>query len=244
MTVDRARLADTLLEIVAEVSDPSALPGQLCAACLRALPIDGVGVSLMSGRQAGGRVLLGASGAIGHRMEDLQFELGEGPSISAVEDGQPVLVPDVLAEDARSRWPMFVQSVETTDVRALFTFPLQLGAISFGALGCYRSRAGPLDEVVNALVVAEAVTLALLQAQAKEVDGNGHRSWLTEAVVDYHPHVHQAVGMVSAQLEASVEEAFVRLRGHAFRYGRSLEDVGADVVARRLRFTGDELMPE
>ncbi|KHD73897.1 ANTAR domain-containing protein, partial [Actinoplanes utahensis] len=51
--------------------------------------------------------------------------------------------------------------------------------------------------------------------------------------------VHQATGMVSVQLEAGPEEAFARLRAHAFAAERELEAVAADVVARRLRF--DEL---
>ncbi|XUL94251.1 hypothetical protein ACQ86D_28230 [Streptomyces galilaeus] len=36
-----------------------------------------------------------------------------------------------------------------------------------------------------------------------------------------------------------MEEAFVRLRGHAFAQGRRLAEVAADVVARRLRFSPD-----
>ena len=55
------------------------------------------------------------------------------------------------------------------------------------------------------------------------------------------PHwaeVHQATGMVSAQLGVPMDEAFVRLRAHAFADRRSLRDVARDVVARRLRLPG------
>ncbi|MGB0094384.1 MAG: ANTAR domain-containing protein [Solirubrobacteraceae bacterium] len=47
--------------------------------------------------------------------------------------------------------------------------------------------------------------------------------------------VHQATGMISVQLGVSMDEAFVRLRAHAFAAGRSLKAVAGDVVARRLR---------
>jgi hypothetical protein len=47
--------------------------------------------------------------------------------------------------------------------------------------------------------------------------------------------VHQASGMVAAQIEVSVAEALIRLRAHAFANDRRLADVAADVVARRLR---------
>ncbi len=48
--------------------------------------------------------------------------------------------------------------------------------------------------------------------------------------------VHQATGMVAAQLEVSVGQALVRLRAYAFGNDRPLTDVARDVVARKLRF--------
>jgi AmiR/NasT family two-component response regulator len=48
--------------------------------------------------------------------------------------------------------------------------------------------------------------------------------------------VHQATGMISVQLGVSLEEAFVRLRAHAFASGGALGDVAGEVVGRRLRF--------
>ena len=47
--------------------------------------------------------------------------------------------------------------------------------------------------------------------------------------------VHQASGMVAAQLEIGVGEALVRLRAYAFANDRLLSDVAEDVVVRRLR---------
>ena len=72
--------------------------------------------------------------------------------------------------------------------------------------------------------------------------------------IDYHggpagdgqslhsPQVHQATGMISVQLDLGMQDAFARLRGRAFADRRSLAEVAADVVARRLRFdrTGQE----
>lgn len=232
MVVDRGQLADALFAIVEETADLADLPERLCGACLAALPVDGVGLSLMDGNHVGERALLGASDSTGIRLEELQFDLGEGPCASAFSDGQPVLVPDLSAGDARVRWPIFTHRAQTTSARALFAFPLQLGAISIGAMDCYRGQVGPLHEVTEALVVAEAVTLALLQAQA-----HGGGPGLADLAVAHHAAVHQATGMVSVQLEISIEEAFVRLRAYAYRHDRSLDEVGAEVVARRLRFT-------
>ena len=48
--------------------------------------------------------------------------------------------------------------------------------------------------------------------------------------------VHQATGMIAAQLDIAVAEALVRLRSHAYAEGRPIDDIAARVVARTLRF--------
>ena len=48
--------------------------------------------------------------------------------------------------------------------------------------------------------------------------------------------VHQATGMISVQLDVSLEEALARLRAHAFAQGTALGEVAAEVVGRQLRF--------
>ena len=57
-----------------------------------------------------------------------------------------------------------------------------------------------------------------------------------DEAVSHRAEVHQASGMVAAQLDITVGQALVRLRAHAFGNGRNLTDVAHDVVGRRLRF--------
>jgi hypothetical protein len=52
----------------------------------------------------------------------------------------------------------------------------------------------------------------------------------------FRREVHQASGMVSAQLDITVDDALLVLRGHAFATSTSLREVATDVVARRLDF--------
>jgi hypothetical protein len=53
------------------------------------------------------------------------------------------------------------------------------------------------------------------------------------------PQVHQATGMVAAQIDGEMADAFARLRAQAFADQRPLHEVAADVVARKLRFRQD-----
>jgi ANTAR domain len=61
------------------------------------------------------------------------------------------------------------------------------------------------------------------------------RDGFTE-MLDWSPEVHQAVGMVSAQMGAPVAEAASRLVRESEDTGRSLDDIARDVIDRRSRF--------
>ena len=56
---------------------------------------------------------------------------------------RPVLVP--LLDAAHDRWPGFASLALVRGVHAVFSFPLQQGAVSLGVLDLYADRAGPLD---------------------------------------------------------------------------------------------------
>jgi hypothetical protein len=237
MGVDRIRLARVLAAIVADSPMPGELPRRLCTACLTVLPVDGVGVSLMSQDEPGGRMLLGASDVVSTQLEELQFDLGEGPCVSAFGDARPVIVSDMRAEEARVRWPVFTAEARGLGVGALFAFPLQVGASGVGVLDCHRVRAGVLDEVAETLAVADAVTMALLNYQARLTEGviTTEGAELFDLSWRNHAEVHQATGAVAMQLGISTGEALARLRAHAFSHSRPLRAVAADVLAGRLR---------
>jgi hypothetical protein len=74
----------------------------------------------------------------------------------------------------------------------------------------------------------------VLVLQATATPGELSAALETEANFQYV--VHQATGIVAAQIEVSVAQALIRLRAYAFATGRTLTVVAQDVVARRLRF--------
>ncbi len=233
MGVERIELAGALAAIVADPPRAEDLPERLCTACLSVLPVDGVGLSLMTRTDSGGRTLLGASGEVGAKIEQLQFDLGEGPCVSAFSEAQPVLISDLEATEVSARWPLFAHEARSTGVRALFAFPMQVGTIAIGVLDCHRMRPGALDDVSDALTVTDAVTMALLNFHYRASEGRDavelfDVSWRSHAVV------HQATGMLSAQLDIRTDEALAILRAHAFRWSRPVDAVASDLVARRL----------
>jgi hypothetical protein len=168
-------------------------------------------------------------------VEQLQYALGEGPCVDASRQDFPVLEP-ALAQPSTPRWLAFTAPAIAAGVRAVFGFPLQVGAVRLGALNLCRDRPGPLsdDQHADALVMAGIAAQAVLVLQT----GAPPERLASElgAGADFHYEVHQASGMVAAQLEVGVGQALVRLRAYAFGNDLHLAEVANDVVARKLRF--------
>ena len=224
------------LRILAELVGSGApdLDGKrLCEVCADVTGMSGAGIMLMSGDVPRGRAC--STDDVSAAIEELQFGLGEGPCVDAYLHDQPVLEPD-LADPATPRWLGFTGPAVEAGARAVFGFPLQVGAVRLGALNLYRSRPGPLsdDQHADALVMADVAAQALLVMQASAPPGK--LAVELEAGSDFQYVVHQASGMVAAQLEVSVGQALIRLRAYAFGNDRLLTEVANDVVARKLRF--------
>lgn len=239
MPFDRMRLTKRLAAIVADAPHVAELPRRVCEACRDALPVDGVGLSLMDDDIVGGCTLLGASDPIGTHIEELQFSLGEGPCTSAFRDHQPVFVPDLAAAEATVRWPMFTHAVAALGVSAIFAFPLQLGASSLGVLDCHRSRPGPLLEIMEGLLVADAVAMALLSYELRTRRGAAPGPDLYELSWHQHAEVHLAIGVVAGQLDIPAQEALDLLRAYAYEHDQSMNQVADDVVTLRLRLADE-----
>ncbi len=194
----------------------------------------GAGIMLMSGGVAQGSVC--SSNAVSALLEDLQFTLGEGPGVDAFTGDHPVAEADLAGPQA-SRWVAFTPPAVAAGARAVFGFPLRVGAVRVGALHLYRDQPGAIDDDqhANALVLAGVAARAVLTMQAEAAPGLIGPE--LEAGSDFHFVVHEASGMVSVQLDIGVGEALARLRARAFAEDRPLSAVALDVVERRVRFT-------
>lgn len=223
--------ATEILSVLARDGGQVSLPSRLCAACLSALPVSGVGAALMTADGPSGLVLA-ATDERARQLEELQFALGEGPCVEASGGGRPVLEPDLVATGS-PRWPRFGAAVLDAGVHAVFAFPLRVGAIRVGVLDLYRDTPGPLTtpDLVEALAFADAATAVVLHLQ----DHDAALSALT-GLIDSRAEVHQATGMITIQLGVSLAEALLRLRAHAYATGRPVSAIAADVVNRRMFF--------
>ncbi|MDQ0947336.1 hypothetical protein QFZ24_001259 [Streptomyces phaeochromogenes] len=214
----------------------------VCAAAVAALPVGGAGLSAMS-RTAASHPLC-STDDISAQLEELQLTLGEGPCVDAFVRGCAVLTPDLLTGELQEHWAVFADAALEAGARAVFALPLQMGAIIPGVLDLYADVPTVLDaeELADALAFADLATLLLLDTQIVEagapLDGAPEVRGF-EDLGAYRAEIDQASGILTVQLGVGIEEAFIRLRAHAYVQGLRLADVAADVVAHRLRFSLD-----
>ena len=223
-----------LLALDGDVREDRELADQICRAAVAGTHVDGAAISLLTSTTA--RTTLYATDATADLLEDLQFSLGEGACMQAAATAQPVLVSDMTDPTQTTHWPVYAAAVvEQAHVRAVFALPLQSGTANLGVLDLYRAAPGPLSrtELTSAVNAADtAATMLLLSLRADPDDEPvWDRSWGNRA------EIHQATGMVAAQLRISATDALARLRAHAYATDRLLPDVAADVVTRHLAFT-------
>ena len=238
----KGRRAHVMALVATEASlpdDPQGTAGdlrRLCSAAVRALPMWGAGLSLMS--EAGVRGVAAASDPSSERVDELQFALGEGPCMDAFTTRRPVLEPD-LSTGGKARWPVYAAAAHEEGVRAAFSFPLQVGASRLGVLDLYRNVPGSLtaEELAQSLTFADVATSMLLDGQ-EEAPPGAAASGLAE-VLEYRYELYQAQGMVMVQLGVSLVEALAVLRAYAYSHDRDLADVARDVVTHGLRLDQD-----
>jgi hypothetical protein len=209
------------------------LISRVCRECVRLLPVDGAALAVVAG--IGQRELVYATDAVSTALSDLQFALGEGPSFEAYAGGDPALVPD-LGADPSPAWPVFAVEAATQPVAAVFSFPVHMGTNAVATLDAYRGVPGPLGtgDLATARQLAGIAALALsgLVANAgRWLDGDG--ATMSGAAMRYR-QVSQATGMVMAVFGLPPAAARARIRAYAFACGRSLLEVAADIVNRRI----------
>jgi hypothetical protein len=204
----------------------------LCAPFLTVLPVTGASVSVLATPAALSTMC--ATDDFAAYLDELQFDLGEGPCWDALRLREPV-VESAFSTHGASRWPLFGNALNGSALRGLYAFPLAVGSLELGAIDLYSTSPVMLSdsELAGARTLAETVSWQVLR-----------RIVTDEEPVEESPYsrreIHQATGMVLAQLDVSAEDAILLLRAHAFSSGRSVREIANDVVERRLIFDAEE----
>ncbi|MEU0335402.1 GAF and ANTAR domain-containing protein [Streptomyces sp. NPDC006193] len=230
MTSGVAKAARMVAQAAAD-APVTELPRRVCAAVCEGLGMDGATLSLLTDTPA--RQLLAASGDEALVLEEIQFTVLEGPCISAAHSGEAVGVDDLHEE--LTPWTLFGATMRERlpQVRSVYALPVFFGDYVLGTADVLALRPHALgkEDLEQAAEVADAVATALVPTRDMIITGTRAPSWEPEEVVRAHWFdTARAIGALVARRGLTGEDALAVMRAEAFRSGRSLADITADIL--------------
>jgi hypothetical protein len=224
--------------------------GAICDAVTRLAGVDGAAVAVFAPARL--RELVYATDAVAQQIDDLQFTLGEGPCLDAYRSASPQLCQRLDGGVPMNRWPAFCIDAADTGAEAVFAFPVLGPERAIGVLELYRRSRGELEprQYESATMCAAAVGQTLMShwdtqlAAAMAIDAAAAVDAASVAAAPVlgdtfsRAGVYIAAGMVAVQLDLSVDDGLDRLRAYTYANSLSINDVAAEIVARRLSLRG------
>ncbi len=209
-----------------EDAPPLVLTPMILAAVADAADAQGAAVTLFGPQRE--EVLSAASDGRVKSVQDLEFVCGEGPARTCDRLRRAVTA---TGAELAMRWPIFGPAAVRLGVRGLAAVPIEVGRRQVGALTVYEPG-----------VSRGAADLELLRTIA----GTIHRIALADGgrpiqpsplfvEADWHDAVHQATGIVAVQRGCTLADALAVVKARAFAADVPVDDLAADIVARRIR---------
>ena len=177
-----------------------------------------VGVTLI--RPDGGPHTVAATDETAQELDQLQYTLGEGPCLHAIETDSVVHVKDVREE---ARWAAFMSEAGRRGLRSQIGVPLYADGMGRAGLNIYSQHESGLTakSAEAADLLAAQAALALGKARAIDQLEEGMRS---------RQRIGVAVGLLMQRYSMSEERAFAYLVRESSHSNTKLRDVAATVV--------------
>ncbi|MDG4816905.1 ANTAR domain-containing protein [Micromonospora carbonacea] len=161
-----------------------------------------------------------ATGNLVRRVDQAQYDTGQGPCLTALFEHRTVRMPDVAAE---TRWPEFVRRIDGLGVRSMLSFQLYLARDSLGALNLYAREPGAFTDESERVGV-------LFAAHAAVAMGNARKLAQLSQALDVRDLIGQAKGILMERHRLTGEQAFALLVRASQRLNVKLLDVARDLI--------------
>jgi GAF domain-containing protein len=167
------------------------------------------------------------SDQVAARVDEVQYELDDGPCLHAMRDGSVVRIEDT---NEKARWPEFEAEAASHGIRSCLALPLNADGKPVGALNLYSRQASAFGtaEARRAENFAEnasgALSLAMRLASHAALIEQLRSSLTSRTVID------QALGIIMAREQCNQARAFAILRSASQNSNVKLRDIASAVV--------------
>jgi GAF domain-containing protein len=193
----------------------------------------GCGVTLLDA--AGKRTTAQATDFLVEQADALQYELDEGPCLTAWASREVVRIDDLATE---VRWPRWVARARRLRMAATLSAPLIAGGEAVGALKVYAGRPGVLGDNEERVLSMFAQQAAILVANMQSYESAQRLSQNLQAALRTRDTIALAKGILMGRDGADEGTALTTLAALAAQRGASLYDVAAATVESTLRRPG------
>jgi GAF domain-containing protein len=187
----------------------------------------GTGVSLMD--PGGRRTSSGFTDALVKQADTAQYELGEGPCLTAWATEQVVISSDLHADE---RWPAWKSAVAALPIRSVISAPLLAGKDAIGALKIYSALPGQYDENTGRTLSLFAGTAATLLAHIQGSEAPLRMTEALKASLASRDAINRACGVLMERQGLSQDRAMQQLIKNARMTGASLAETSEKLIAR------------
>ncbi|MCA4135190.1 GAF and ANTAR domain-containing protein [Arthrobacter sp. M4] len=185
----------------------------------------GAGVTLVD--PDGRRSSAASTNADSAAADALQYELGQGPCLSAWASGQPVAVEDVRAD---LRWPEWSTAVEPLGVRACVSVPLLTGGLAFGAIKVYWDKSMVITPRLVRLMELFAAQAAIFLVNVQARERVRTLSEQLKSALAQRDVIGTAKGITMSSQGLGEQAAMRHLMTKARDENRTLRDVAEEVI--------------
>jgi GAF domain-containing protein len=192
----------------------------------------GAGVSMVDGRR---RTSSGSTNSRVAEADALQYQLDEGPCLTAATTRQLVRIDD-LSTDAR--WPRWAAAALPLGLHATMSAPMVAGDVSLGAIKVYGDHPGAFDARGEQLLSLFAAQAGVLVANVQSAERAERLSEGMREAISSRDVVNVAKGILMGRSNLDEEAALTLLLRRAAQDGTTVAEgaralVDATVHRRR-----------
>ncbi|MFE4837258.1 GAF and ANTAR domain-containing protein [Arthrobacter sp. NPDC056691] len=181
----------------------------------------------------GRRTSTASTSSLVQEADRLQYDLGEGPCLTAWASAQPVLVDDVRTEQ---RWPVWSEASAGTGVLSCISVPLLVPDLggrnrpeAIGALKVYADRPRAFDEHSAQVLTLLAGPAALILSNLQVRERAAHLSDVLKDALHSRSLIDIAKGVLMERLQVGEREALQAMISRA-----RTEEILLSAVAQRI----------
>jgi GAF domain-containing protein len=221
----RPDIGDALLQVTREINEPRELQSTLdmiVETAARSLPgINHVGITIAS--RDGGMETRAGSDPFVWELDELQYELGEGPCVHAI-GVDPVTTVEWASRE--QRWPRFMKLAVAKGLRSQVGMRLYTERETLGGLNMYSTTTDTID--------ADVVHLAeLFAAHAALALGHSRREEQLTTALRTRKIIGQAIGILMERHAVDEDGAFAYLTRVSSHSNVKLRRVAQEIVDLR-----------